>query len=284
MRPFLLLLILPFLSFENAGVFEFNCVILNSETSEPVPYATLGIIKMNIGTNADASGLIAFRINEQTISSNAHWVVSSIGFENKILSHKELVKHNKDTILLTPTTQVLEEVILNRKELNARTVGKKSHGALTHVNIYGVNDSIDDGLSQEFGAILKLRSQCLIDDFNIYFSSNNFENLKLQFLAYSISGDSVKLIPNLEPVFFNANDHGLATVDLKKFDIELKEGEYVFTARIIEKELNDELPRLSIPMATPSPFNGFIFRTKSQENWTFRNSANPSIYLNLSCE
>jgi len=260
---------------------KFKCIVLNQHTSEPIPYATLGLKERPIGTNADEQGIISFHFNPGEIQSSETWILSSVGYQAKHLTHGELITLHRDTIYLQEAPQLLEEVRLTRAQLKSRTAGKSAHGALTHFTIYSVRDSIDDGLSQEFGVKLSLRKPCLVEKFNIFFSSNNFEVLLMQFMLYQ--GDSLQLLPT-PAVTFEVVGHGWTSVDLSHLNLELTPGRYAFTARIIKKEFSADRPYLAIPVTMPSPFNGFLYRQKSEDTWNFNNAANPSIYLNLLCE
>jgi hypothetical protein len=261
----------------------FTCRIIDQETGEHIPYVNLGVRQKRIGTNADENGRISFRINENELEATDIWVLSSIGYEPKEITHRELLKLNTKSIHLKPNVAVLNEVSLIKSRLKYRSIGKKSHGTITHINIYGVRDSIDDGLSQEFGVILNLKKHCLIEDFNIFFSSNNFDSLLLRFHVYQVEGDSIKTrLP--QSAYFLVSAPGWQKADLRSKILELPQGKYAFTAQIVDKFSSAEMPRLSVPAATPSPFNELVYRAKSQDRWQIHKSANPSIYVNALCE
>jgi hypothetical protein len=278
----LLMMILPGSLF--AQIIQYSGLVLNAKNLEPVPYATVGLKNRNVGTNSDHSGQFSFRFDSNECADTDSWVISSIGYSSLELKHPEFLHQNGDTLYLEPTTTLLHEVVINRNSLKSMSLGKKSHGALTHMNIYSVRDSLDDGLSQEFGVKLKLRRSCLIEDYNVFFSSNSFDELMLQFLIYAIEGDSVTNLPLHTPVIFSAKGYGWASVELREYEIELSKGLYAFVARIVSKKSTSSHPALSIPMTTPSPFNGYISRQKSEDTWHIRDGANPSIYLNVLCE
>jgi len=265
-----------------AQTVRFTCVVLDSESKKPIPYVSLGVREKGIGTNADQNGRISFMLNSGQLSDSAVWVFSSIAHEPREICQSDFSTLNGDTVILKPTTVLLKEVGIKSTGLKRREIGKKSHGALTHINLYSVRDSIDDGLSQEFGVLLNLRSACLIRDFNVFFSSNNFDSLRFQFFLYEMDNDELTRVPLPGPAYLVVTDYEWQRLQLD--EIELPKGQYAFTLQLIDQQFSGEEPRLSMPMTVPSPFNGFIYRSKSQDEWDFRKSANPSMFLTADCE
>lgn len=109
----ILLFLIPLSSF---GQILFKGVVLNKETGQGVAFATVGLVKQNIGTNADETGRFSFYISS---TANDTLIFSSIGYETLKVS---LNKNNSNAIFeLTPKTENLKEVILVSK-YNWKTV------------------------------------------------------------------------------------------------------------------------------------------------------------------
>ena len=266
---------------------ELKFRVINAETQEPISYVNVGVLNKSIGTNSDINGEVTFKFSLDDMNSNDLIVISCIGYYKKSLKLSELLYLDNKTVELQPKTSVLKEVTISDRELKARILGKKSKGALTHVNIYSVKDSIDDGLSQEFGVILKNKRNCIINSFNFFLSSNNFDNIKFRFILYEYMHDgSIGNYLIDDHIYFEVkNSHiGWVQVDLNSYEIEFEGKDIIATVQIIETYFSKSKPKLALPLVTPSPFNGFLYRDKSQSEWLINRSANPSIYLEAVCE
>jgi hypothetical protein len=99
-----LLFLLPLSSF---GQNLFKGIVINKETRQGVAFATVGLVKQNIGTNSDEKGSFSLYI---TSTANDTLIFSSIGYETLKVA---LNKNNPNAIFeLKPKTDYLKEVIV----------------------------------------------------------------------------------------------------------------------------------------------------------------------------
>lgn len=101
-----LLLIVPFLAQTQS---TFSGVIKDSKTKEPLPFATI-ITNINTGEISDAEGKF-FLKSKLTIT---HLTISYIGYKTKKISINE--EDTFLTILLDPSKENLDEVVINARE------------------------------------------------------------------------------------------------------------------------------------------------------------------------
>lgn len=94
--------------------------LLNEENNEPIPFATLILKKEEIYRVADENGFYELPI-KKTILENATIAISSMGFETKTISLKEL----NDKTYLKSRFEELDEVIITGY-LSPKTVLKKA--------------------------------------------------------------------------------------------------------------------------------------------------------------
>lgn len=264
-------------------VIRINCNVVDRATGKPIPYVNLGVAGKSIGTNSNEHGEIDFQIIEYDLDSSDKFIFSSVGYKKQELNYDQLKKLT--VIKLEEQIQELNEVVITAPVTKPKILGKDNKGALTHLMIYGVNSPIDDGLSQEFGVIINSNKSCIINSFNFYISSNNFEHLKFRFSLYEFNNDSIQENLIDQDIYFEAEPNyiGWIKVDLKPYNIVLTAQDFVATAQLIEMEQLNNKAILSMPIVTPSPFNGFVYRDKNQNNWRINKSANPSIYLEANC-
>lgn len=99
----LLFLLFPLTS---AGQIFFKGLVVDKETKQGIAFATVGIVKQNIGTNADEEGRFTISIASTT---NDTLIISSIGYKTKLVPLKT---NSATTFELEPKSATLNEVIV----------------------------------------------------------------------------------------------------------------------------------------------------------------------------
>lgn len=261
-------------------------MVKDTVKSEGIPYANLGVLGKPFGSNADVRGVVDFTMDLKRITAADKFVISCIGYESLTLSLNQLLSYHEKEIALQAKIYELNEVVIKSTATKKKIFGKNEKGALTHSNIYSVQDSIDDGLSKEFGVTFTSKKYCSIMNYNVFFSSNHFDKVKFRINIYQLDDQGVPaVLLNKDDIFFEVTNNyvGWVTTDLLRHNIILEGGKFGVAAQIVETKFSGDKPALAIPIATPSPFHGFIYRDKNQDNWLINKSANPSIYLEASC-
>ena len=115
------LIILPVLFHGHLYAQDFiQGTIVNEKTRSAVPYATIGLLKSNTGTNADESG--KFRLKIFTNADDTV-IISSVGYQT--LKIKLSVAISNDTFSLMPKYIQLKSItVSNKNEWTSETVGK----------------------------------------------------------------------------------------------------------------------------------------------------------------
>lgn len=117
---FFLIFFTHFLSFSQT-----KGIILDKETSEPIPYANISIKNHNFGTTSNENG--EFIINENT--DNEQLVISSIGYENAIIK----LNGDNNRVYLKPKSYIIREVYVKpRKERLRRIVNSLKNKRSKH--------------------------------------------------------------------------------------------------------------------------------------------------------
>lgn len=99
MNKFLFLLFFPFiLSAQLKGE------VFDAETRKPIPYVNIWVEGEQIGTNSEENGSFSLNISEEK-----NIVFSSLGYETKTISSKEITK-----VYLQPTAIQLQEIVLEK--------------------------------------------------------------------------------------------------------------------------------------------------------------------------
>lgn len=94
------------------GQISFQGKVINAKSKEIIPFATIGLIKENIGTNANKDG--GFSLTSKTTKTNDTLIISSVGF---ITQKQPVDGNNKTNLVIELTEQVtfLTEIVVKNK-------------------------------------------------------------------------------------------------------------------------------------------------------------------------
>jgi hypothetical protein len=123
MRLLFLILIFPDLAFSQH---TFNGKLINKATKEKISFATIGLIKENIGTNADEEGIFSLRRYQEI--PNDSLIISCIGYETLMLP---VEKNNLQflKIELSEKIKSLSEVVIKSNTVSTTLNNFKSCGS-----------------------------------------------------------------------------------------------------------------------------------------------------------
>lgn len=140
-----------------------------------------------------------------------------------------------------------------RKKLKRKILGKNKKGGLTHFNIYSLKDSLDDGLSKEFGTVVNVMEHCTLERLGTYVSSNNFSNLKCRVNFYSVKNGTPDSILHTNDIVFAIEKYrtGWVNIDLKPFHIVIEGHDKIsVTIQLIQTEFTGQgKPIFAVPVA-----------------------------------
>jgi len=94
------------------GQISFQGKVINAKSKEIIPFATIGLIKENIGTNATEDG--GFSLTSKTTKTNDTLIISCVGF---ITQKQQVDGNNKTNLVIELTEQVtfLTEIVVKNK-------------------------------------------------------------------------------------------------------------------------------------------------------------------------
>ncbi|UII32459.1 carboxypeptidase-like regulatory domain-containing protein [Fulvivirga ulvae] len=107
---------------------EVTRTVINSETNEPVPYATVSFPEQQYGFSTNANG--EFRLSISPTMLDRKIVISSIGFEPFGSTLGELAQSEKGHILLKPKVTVLEEILVKAKSETPQEIIRSAEKSL----------------------------------------------------------------------------------------------------------------------------------------------------------
>lgn len=260
--------------------------VIDLSSGHPISFVNIGIALKGAGTISSEQGLFKLKLNS-SINSTDTIYFSHVGYT----TCKYLVNEMKDTLntiqLVSNAVQLNEIVITPQKKRN-KVFGRNSRGlGLMHYNFYTAYEKeVDDRLSKEIGIVIKPKGDCILEDFNIYISSNEFSSLKFRLNFYKIEdGKPTAIIISKEIIFEIRNQYkGWFNVDLTPYHIYLNKdmGEVAATIQWIQSKKAFESSKYFGISTSVSPTEASFFREKSMDVWKKEKQA-LSFYFNSLC-
>ncbi|WP_333852284.1 carboxypeptidase-like regulatory domain-containing protein [Epilithonimonas sp.] len=154
--------------------------VLSKDDNQPIPYAKIGILNSNFGTQANENG--KFQIQLESFSTDKELIVAVAGYKQFRSSVEDFVKQNLHNIYLYEKVTNIQEVVIAPKNYKDKNLGvnSKSKSVMFTPNMEKGNSVVEE-TAVEFNSNKKLK----INKININFS--RFESttpIKVRYTVY----------------------------------------------------------------------------------------------------
>lgn len=145
MRTYLLILAI-FIDFVLFGqddcLKQFNGLLLDSTTSEPIEFVNVGILHSSIGTISNSQGRFALKIDVSKYQDSV-FIISAIGYLPVILSVKALYSDFNYVFKLKPKIYETPEILIKSYSLKEKRYGITSDGGgIIHGVVHGYEKAL----------------------------------------------------------------------------------------------------------------------------------------------
>ena len=252
--------------------------VVDGRTSQPVPYASIGVRGKPLGTVADAHG--SFPLSQVGAALADTIAISCVGFQTQLIPLNEL--RSRAEIRLAPQEQALAEVVVHGQQPRRIMIGHNWVSALTSYGFYTTADTVPHArLGREVGVLLAIKHPTLLESFHLFTSGRDFKSVTFRLNIYAVEqGQPHHSLLRQDVVFtVDGQRRGWNNVDLRPFAITLAGPQQVVTT---VEWLSSEVGRpggkfLDIPVHL-SAVHTIYTRSKSAQAWA-TSSANPSLYF-----
>ena len=261
------LLFLLFISFV-AKAQTIQGTLINSETKEPIPYATIknGELKKSVLSKSDGKFVFNEDLKDDSLLEIEAW-----GFENKKITISDLKKNN--ILELIESVELLPEMIIPpaNAKISYKNYGRTNEGSglmKAQAQTYH-KDDYDKGT--EFGIIVSNKGLSQLESFHIHLSENQAKKLILKLQFYEVKNGKPSKKINHDEVFLSItnNENGWLVLDLteKNIFIDSDISKFAFTLKLVDADFDSESASLLFNTgATVS--NQLILKFSEYENWT----------------
>lgn len=215
MIKLLLALLFPCLAF---GQTIYKGTIINKSTKEKIPFATVGLVKENKGTNANENG--EYIIDSKAANPNDTIIISSVGFQTLKIPISKITS----TLELEERATILKEVVVNPKRewIYAKLSYQFGHSNIG-ITTFGTRSQI-----AKYFAFPADRG--ILTEVKIFKSSALFESRKGLFRLRIYDCDTATMAPSEDlcnQVIEVNSDKRVVTIDLEKYHIHVSTNFFV---------------------------------------------------------
>jgi hypothetical protein len=254
-------------------------LVSEQETNLPLSYASVGILEKAVGTIADSAGYYHLAIKADNLSDTLQ--ISLVGYKTKKIAVNAFLLSKTQNIILERRSYILPEVIVLNKINKTEITGKQGSGKFIQISIHH-KTSADEAIGSEMGMRYKAKSPtAVMKDFNWYFSTNNFNFIKLRVNIYSVKNNLPDTLLCNKQIYVTMPPFktGWSRIDLTPYNITIH-GDFIITLQWIESRMDKKEPPLTIiPIGMTLSKNCYV-RIASQDKWE-RKGINLSFYSTL---
>ncbi|MFD2787234.1 carboxypeptidase-like regulatory domain-containing protein [Hymenobacter rubripertinctus] len=256
--------------------------ILNDQTGEPVPFATLGVPGRSIGTVADEQGRYLLRLPPDLGDT---LVVTSVGFARTAVPPAALAGGQR-VFRLRPQEQELLGVVVQRRPVHAALLGQsRAKGDVLWMGGSSGKETVDDEWGWELGTVLTPLRRTYLEEFHVFLADNNYQQLRFRLNLYALeNGRPGKALLSQDiQLISTTKQRGWLSVDLRPYDLQLEGQPVVATIQWLQSETQDPWNKyFSIPV-TRQKKQVMVERENSEAIWTIH-AMQPSLYFTVMTE
>jgi hypothetical protein len=255
-----------FISF-NSYAQRFLGQVIDNSNNEPISFVNIGIVGKNIGTVSNKDGKFQLELNDKFNSDTLR--ISCIGYESLNFMiwdfKKKALTDGLQHIKLIPKVFQLSEVIVTPKKIKTIKLGNSNSNSGSRF----LTDS--SGLGSEIGLIIRLprkEKDYYIKKLNFNVADKNFDTIHARVNIYNLKNG----LPNnniLErPIYIEITTDGLISIDLRKYNIRMKEDFFISIENFNEKSWKNKLKFWAVfKTFSKKGTDDCLYRPISQGNW-----------------
>ena len=232
---------------------NFNGLLLDKVSNEPIPFANIGFIEKGIGTISNENGEFNLRFNSTLINTNALLKISVLGYETITLSGLKLLDlvSKECKLYINPEPFALETVTITNEKGKIVRIGNTDSNK-TSYGYWKDREALGGEIAGKV-QIRKKRTKLLKLDFNVLENLSDSVKVRINVYDYSKRYPGEKI---LKENIFKVIDikQGIVSVDLKPYDVIVND-DIVVSIELIQVYGNE----ITFAVAA-EPFSGIAFR------------------------
>ncbi len=233
-------------------------LVVDKNTSSPLPFVNIGVLNQDWGTVTDARGAFSLRLKEDFRDDTLRF--SMIGYNSLETIIGEIDMLDSLVVHIEESLDELQEVVVTAKALKARKLGNK-----TESKFLGTGFGYDQ-LGAEMGIKIKVRHQpTFVDAFNFTITYNRLSAVtifRLNFYALENGEPGKNILKENIFIPIDPQQTGSISFDLKPHDIVLRDDVLVTLEWVGSEGENKKGEGIYFPLSLLS--KGTYFKPSSQ--------------------
>ncbi|MDN5212228.1 carboxypeptidase-like regulatory domain-containing protein [Fulvivirgaceae bacterium BMA12] len=217
---------------ENSQRIIFTGEISDAKSDEKLPYVNIGVLNRDLGTVSDTEGAFKLKLDKSYMDDTIR--ISMIGYKAQVFLIRDLYRQKSNIqVALVEDIPELSEVVITAENLKSKILGNKTDSKFLSTGFFY------DQLGAEMGIRINVRkTPTFIDAFNFHISYNRLSAksfFRLNIYNISEGKPSRNILQKNIVIPIAAKQVGLVTVDLKKYDLVLK-NDVIVTLEWVDNE------------------------------------------------
>lgn len=152
--------------------------VLDARTASSIPFATVSLVSMSLGTTADAEGNFRLPL-PAPLAPEAQLLISCLGYQPQQLAATAFAS-GPQVVRLLPVTQTLQEVTIRPHLETTTTIGARRSAKELTTEAYNAHNLISAMPDHEVAALLTMPQPCTLQYFNFEVAFNTFRTITLR--------------------------------------------------------------------------------------------------------
>ncbi|WBA42891.1 carboxypeptidase-like regulatory domain-containing protein [Hymenobacter canadensis] len=253
--------------------------VLNDQTDEPVPFATLGVVGRSLGTVADEQGRYLLRLPPGLTDT---LVVTSVGFLRTAVAPAALLGGQR-VVRVRPQAVALSGAVVEHSRVHPALLGRStSTGDVLWTAGSSGKETVDDEWGWEVGTLLRPTRRAYLEEFHVFLATNTYQLLRFRLNLYAVENGRPGRALLTKDIQLSCENkaRGWLTVDLRPYALELAAEPVAATIQWLQSEKTDpEDKYFSVPVTRQNK-QVMVERENSQAAWTLH-ALQPSLYFTV---
>lgn len=256
-------------------------VVYDKESKKTIPYATIGVKGLPRGTVSNMEGQFEVDIDKNN-SQQDSILISCVGYEIARYAINSFDNNMKQIYMIPKAFKVDKIVVSSDRKTREITIGSKSILMnKLHVTLFISSErESKDRIGREFGVLLDIKKSCIINNFNLYISRNDYKSIKFRLLFYSVENKLPKDILNNQDIIVDISNfqRGWFKVDISDYLISFEAKEQIAVILMLVDDETDANRNDFSVTGRLTKGNRLLRRDNITNEWT-RSMGSMCLYL-----
>ena len=250
---------------------NFQAVVADSNSKQPLAFVNIGVVNKNIGTVSDLDGFFSLKLNPTEKEDLIRF--SMIGYKSYTENIASFVKKfsKGDTVFLKEEVLELSEIVLSENKWKRKTLGNKTKSKSISTGF------TNNELGNEIGVIIPIKdAPTVLETFFFHINENQYRPLVFRVNIYSLKEG----LPHKSLVYENiivktSIKSGMMSIDLRPYNIWVEEDIY------LGLEWIQDLGNKSLLFSADRFTGPILNRQTSQGEWNYVKGLDLGFHLRV---